>query len=262
VGTPAIEIAGLGTTYADGTQALDGIDLQVGAGEFVALVGPSGCGKTTLLNVVAGLLAPTAGQVRVAGSAPRAGDGRVAYALARDSLLPWRRAIDNVALGLALHGVPRAERRRRALHALTLVGLRDWAAHYPAALSQGMRQRCALARTFCSDAPVMAMDEPFSALDAQTKLTLQDVLLQLWEGSGRSVLFVTHDLGEACALADRVVVLSARPARVLAEVRVALPRPRRVRSLQRDAHFHALYAQVWSHLERGIAPPDEAVHAH
>ncbi|MDE2456774.1 MAG: ABC transporter ATP-binding protein, partial [Burkholderiales bacterium] len=187
------------------------------------------------------------------GEPPRAGSPKVTYTLARDCLFPWRTALQNVCYGMELRGIGAAERQSRARRALEQVGLGRFADAYPKALSHGMRQRCALARGFCLDAEAMLMDEPFGALDAQTKIQLEDLLLELWGQTRRTVVFITHDLAEAVALADRVVVMSAHPGRIVADMAIDLPRPRHVRELQRDAAFLALYSRVWEQLERGLA---------
>ena len=179
------------------------------------------------------------------------GGQQSAYMLARDSLLPWATAQDNAAFGMKIRGTPPAECREAARQMLARVGLSGFEGAYPKALSHGMRQRVALARTFAIGADLLLMDEPFGALDAQTKLQLQDLLLSLCQESRRSVVFVTHDLSEAVAVADRVVVMSSRPGRIVADVTVNLPRPRSIRALQKDHRFHELYAQLWSHLEQG-----------
>lgn len=253
----AIEISELVMAFAGDTGpvlALDQVSLAIRRGEFVSLVGPSGCGKTTVLNLVAGLIpAWTRGGIRVLGQLPTAGNRDIAYMLARDCLLPWRTTLANAAFGMELRGLSRSERERRAQELLTRVGLKDFSGSYPKSLSQGMRQRCALARTFALDTPVLLMDEPFGALDAQTKLQLEDVLMALWSSTEKSVIFVTHDLAEAVALSDRVVVLSARPGRIVADVAIDLPRPRNVRALQTQPRFHSLYAELWAQLERGMA---------
>ena len=248
----AVDVQQLTLSFDGVRPVLDQVSLQVAAGEFVALVGPSGCGKTTLLNLCAGLIpAPPHGRLTVCGQPVQLGSRRSAYMLARDSLLPWATAEANAAFGLKLHGLPVAQCRAAARAMLARVGLAGFEQAYPKALSHGMRQRVALARTFALDAELLLMDEPFGALDAQTKLQLQDLLLQLCQGSQRSVVFVTHDLSEAVAVADRVVVMSSRPGRIVADVAVDLPRPRSIRALQKDHRFHELYAQLWQHLEQG-----------
>jgi len=237
--------------------AVDRVSFEVPAGSFVSLVGPSGCGKTTILNLLTGLLsARTEGEVRLLGKPPTAGNVDTAYMLARDSLLPWRTALGNAAYGLEIRGVSKGEREERARGLLQRVGLGDFVNAYPKALSHGMRQRCALARTFVLDSPVMLMDEPFGALDAQTKLQLEDVLMDLWSVNQRTVVFVTHDLAEAVALSDRVIVMSARPGRIVADIPIDLPRPRSVRALQKDHRFHDYYTQLWSFLEKGMEDHD------
>jgi NitT/TauT family transport system ATP-binding protein len=249
----AVSCARLSIAY-EGRPVLHDIDLEVQAGEFVSLVGPSGCGKTTLLNVLAGL--PTghaSGSAQVLGGAPQPGSPHVAYMLARDSLLPWRSALGNAAFGLEMRGVDRKAREARAAELLGRVGLGEVLHALPKALSHGMRQRVALARTFAVDAPVLLMDEPFGALDAQTKIVLQDLLLALTRVERRTVLFVTHDLAEAVSVSDRVVVLTARPGRIVADVAIDLPRPRHAGALQRDPAFHALTMRVWEHLEAATA---------
>ncbi|SFC21944.1 NitT/TauT family transport system ATP-binding protein [Polaromonas sp. OV174] len=221
---------------------LDGVNLSINSGEFVALVGVSGCGKTTLLNLIAGLFPAAGGRISVGGElivGPRPSTG---YMSARDSLMPWRRALDNVAFGLELRGVARSEREDTARAWLKQVGLEDSEGKYRSQLSQGMRQRVAFARTLAIDPDLVLLDEPFAALDAQTKETLQPKFLQLWEGSGRTVVLVTHDINEAISMADRVVVLSK--GRVTHDLRVALPRPRRIGDLVDVPEFRDLRRQV------------------
>jgi NitT/TauT family transport system ATP-binding protein len=252
---PAIVVRDLTVRFGTGPQsvlAVDRVSMSIQPGEFVSLVGPSGCGKTTILNLLTGLL-PVAieGEVAILGKVPTPGNPDTAYMLARDSLLPWRTALDNAAYGLELRNVPLEQREAEARALLKRVGLGDFCHAYPKALSHGMRQRCALARTFCLGSPVFLMDEPFGALDAQTKLQLEEVLMDLWSSARRTVLFVTHDLAEAVALSDRVVVMSARPGRIIADVPISLPRPRSVRALQKDEEFHRLYAKLWGLLEQG-----------
>ncbi|MBI2708514.1 MAG: ABC transporter ATP-binding protein [Actinobacteria bacterium] len=206
--------------------ALDGVDLHVPAGGFVSVVGPSGCGKSTLLRVLAGLLVPTGGTATVGGEDVRGRPGHVAYLPQRDLLLPWRRALANAVLGAELAGVPREEAQRRARPLFERFGLAGFERAWPWELSGGMRQRLALLRTFLLGAPVLVLDEPFAALDAITRRAMYAWLGEVWMDDRRTVLFVTHDVDEALTLADRVVVLSGRPGRVVTEVDVPMPRPR------------------------------------
>jgi NitT/TauT family transport system ATP-binding protein len=253
----SIDIRHVDHRFGANVLAVSDANLQINAGEFVSIVGPSGCGKTTLLNLIAGLIDPQDGEISIAGTPPKAGRADVAYMLARDCLFPWRTAIDNVMLGGEFRGVPTNRRRERAQELLRHVGLAGFENHYPKALSHGMRQRVALARTFSLESPVLLMDEPFGALDAQTKMQLEDVLLDLWSEEQRTVLFITHDLAEAVMLSDRVVVMSARPGRILVDLRIMLPRPRSVRALQKDPAFHSIYAEVWSWLEQALGAPQQ-----
>ena len=241
----SFESEGLGLT-----PALRETSMSVAPGEFLAMVGPSGCGKTTLLNAFAGLLVPSKGVVRVNGR-PLAGvDPDIGYMFARDGLMPWRTAIDNVAFGLELRGVPARQRDETAREYLALVGLADFAEHRRGELSQGMRQRVALARTLATSPRIVLMDEPFAALDAQTKIVVQDEFLKIWERHRRTVVFVTHDIVEAITMADRIVVFSARPGRIIAEFANDLPRPRSASELRHDATFERLRHDIW-HCLRG-----------
>ena len=240
---------------ADAPDILAGIDLAVRDGEFVAIVGPSGCGKTTFLNMVAGLQPHTSGRLSVIGAPPRAGRRETAYALARDALLPWRDALGNVELALQIRGVPPAERRRRAADTLAKVGLGDALARHPAQLSQGMRQRVALARTFVTEPRLLILDEPFAALDAQTRIRMQELLLALLRQFAGTMIMVTHDIAEAIMLSDRVVVFSKRPAVVTAIYDVRLDnRKRRGSELRSDPAFSRLFEQIWQDIERGFEP--------
>lgn len=227
-------------------QVLRPTDIRLEGEEFVALVGPSGCGKTTVLNMVAGLIRPSAGKVSLDGHAPRVGDADVGYLLARDALLPWRTALRNVMLPMEVRGTRRDEAQARARKILTEVGLGEYLDAFPSQLSHGMRQRVAVARTLVMEPRTLLMDEPFSALDAQTRLSLQQQFIELWERVRSTVMFVTHDLTEAILLADRVLVFSARPGRICAEFRVDLERPRSLAELQGTDRFHNLFRQIWN----------------
>ncbi len=224
---------GLSKVYSDGTggedsgvAALDGIDLRVGQGEFVSIVGPSGCGKSTLFNILAGLIQPTSGQVLLDERPAEKLLGVLGYMPQKDLLMPWRSVLDNVTLGLQLAGVGRRRARERALQDFPRFGLTGFDDTWPSSLSGGMRQRAALLRTFLADREVMLLDEPFGALDALTRQTMQAWLLRIWESDRKTVLFVTHDVEEAVFLSDRVYVLSGRPGRVILDVEIDLPRPR------------------------------------
>ncbi|MGI5508447.1 ABC transporter ATP-binding protein [Streptomyces sp. CA-106131] len=211
--------------------ALEGVDLDIEAGQFVALVGASGCGKTTMLNMLAGLVAPSEGQVSLGGAPPPLPNMDIGYMFARDALLPWRTARKNVELPLETRGWDRARRAERAREVLDLVGLAGRESQFRLQLSQGMRQRVALARTLAPNPSILLMDEPFAALDARTKLTLQTEFLRIWEQHQdserrKTVVFVTHDLQEAVLLADRVVVMLPAPGRIAEDRVVDLPRPR------------------------------------
>ena len=228
---PKLELRGLSKTFRDGSvplPALAEVSLIVQPGEFVTLIGPSGSGKSTLFNIIVGLTEPDAGTILFDGEPPaRGGRPRAAYMPQRDLLLPWRTVLENVILPLEVAGRPRPEARARARELLPLFGLEAFADAYPAALSGGLRQRAALLRTLLTDRDVLLLDEPFGALDALTRRELQDWLLDLWGRFRPTVLLITHDVEEALYLGDRVVVLSARPARVALTLDVRLPRPRR-----------------------------------
>jgi NitT/TauT family transport system ATP-binding protein len=242
-------VRGLFVRFGGARAALSGVDLDVREGEFVALIGASGCGKTTLLNVIAGLVPLADGAVMIDSRAPAAGRTDICYILARDALLPWRTVQSNVEYGLELSGVGREERERRAAAYIEKVGLLSCRDFYPSRLSQGMRQRVSLARAFAVGRSVYLMDEPFSALDSQTKLILHDQLLKLWETSRSTVVFVTHDIGEAITLADRVVVMSKKGTGVVDEICVDLPRPRSADALQADTRYHDLFRRTWTSLK-------------
>jgi NitT/TauT family transport system ATP-binding protein len=212
--------------------ALESVSLRVRHGEFLVVIGPSGCGKSTLLMLLAGLESPTSGAIIYQG-APVTGPGADrSLIFQQPSLYPWLSALDNVAFGLKLQGVGRKEGRQRAEQFLRQVGLREFAHKHPHELSGGMQQRAAIARALCLGADVLLMDEPFAALDVQTRFQMQSFLLDIWHGSGKTVVFVTHHIDEAVYLADRVVILTARPGRVLDSVSIAMPHPRDVISAE------------------------------
>jgi NitT/TauT family transport system ATP-binding protein len=245
---PIIGFSHVTKTFGTGYTALREVDLAIRPHRFVALVGPSGCGKSTTLALIAGLDVPSAGTVTVRGK-PVAGisDG-VGFLFQRDALLPWKTVRENVGLPLLLRGVRGPEAQERTADFIARVGLRGFEQRYPHELSGGMRKRVALAQTLVYDPEILLMDEPFSALDVQTRNLMEDELLALWQGSGKTVIFVTHDLEEAIALADEVVVMTAGPARIKANYDVDLPRPRNVQEVRFDRRFVDLYAAMWNDL--------------
>ncbi|MSQ73775.1 MAG: ABC transporter ATP-binding protein [Betaproteobacteria bacterium] len=227
--------------------------LVVRPGEFVSVVGPTGCGKSTLLNIAAGLLAPSAGSVRVFGE-PLAGLNRKAgYLFQTEALLPWRTALDNVTVGLEFRGATREEAVREAQGWLLRVGLGGHGHRYPHQLSGGMRKRVALAQTLILDPQIILMDEPFSALDIQTRQLMENELLELWSANRKSVVFITHDLEEAISLSDRVVILSAGPAsRPIGEFEIDLPRPRDVSEIRLTPRFVELHTRIWQTMKEEV----------
>jgi NitT/TauT family transport system ATP-binding protein len=233
--------------------AVEKARLTVAQGEFVAIVGPTGCGKSTLLNVAAGLLKPAAGSAKIFDR-PLAGLNRDAgYLFQADALFPWKTALDNVAIGLEVAGTPRSEALVRAQKWLTSVGLGGFASRYPHMLSGGQRKRVGLAQVLIRDPKILLMDEPFGPLDAQTRQIMGNLLLDLWNADRKAVLFVTHDLEEAIALADRVVIMSAGPsARIIGDWRVALPRPRDIFEVRLAPEFHSLHREIWSVLKEEV----------
>ncbi|MCF0123539.1 MAG: ABC transporter ATP-binding protein [Ruminiclostridium sp.] len=232
--------------------ALEGMDLSVNRGELVALVGPSGCGKSTALNVLAGQVAPARGQALVAGEPVKGVPPGVGYISQADTLLPWRTVLDNVALAMELRGVEKARRRDVARGLMEKMGLGGFENSYPRELSGGMKKRAAIARVLAIDPTVLMMDEPFAPLDALTRQRLQDEILTLWEATGCTILYVTHDLTEAITLADRVVLLSQRPGRVVGEYPIDLPRPRRVMDVKFSPRFVELEKTIWQDLRREL----------
>jgi NitT/TauT family transport system ATP-binding protein len=229
--------------------AVRDVSLTVGAGEFVSVVGPTGCGKSTLLNMAAGLLAPSTGQVRVFGE-PLAGiNARAGYMFQAESLMPWRTALANVMAGLSFRGASDADARAQAGEWLQRVGLADFGDRYPHQLSGGMRKRVSLAQTLVLDPDIILMDEPFSALDVQTRQLMENEVLDLWQAKRKAVLFITHDLDEAIAMSDRVVILSAGPAsHPIGEFRIDLERPRDVAEVRTAPRFVELHQAIWNQL--------------
>jgi len=248
-GGSAVELRAVSLAFGDGLQVLDGIDLGVREGEILALIGPSGCGKSTILNLIAGALAPTSGSVECFGQPVRGLNRRVSYMTQRDTLLPWRSALDNAALPLEIAGVGRRERYERARAELARLGVGEFGAFRPHQLSGGMRSRLSLARALLADAQIFLMDEPFAAIDALLRLRLQQLLVDVWSETRRTIVYVTHDLNEAISLAHRIVVLSHRPARILAVRDVDLPHPRDVAQIRTTERAQAMYWELWKILE-------------
>lgn len=247
---PTVDLRNVTVDFRSGSQplvrAVEDVDLQIWRGEFVAIVGPSGCGKTTLLNLIAGLFKPTIGEVSHDGRIVRGPSRDIGYMLARSGLTPWRTARRNVELGMEFRKVPRSERKARALQLLDALRIGRFADAYPAQLSHGMQQRVAIARTLAVDPEVWLMDEPFGALDAQTRLTVQSEFLKVWEGTGKTAIFVTHDISEAVLMADRVLVMSARPGHIRSDHTVDLSRPRQLNELRFDPSFVAVERAIWN----------------
>ena len=252
----ALELKGVTHRFATPERrlmtALHDIDLTVGEGEFVGIVGPTGCGKSTLLGLITGLLEPSRGTVRVWGKPVRGVPAELGFVFQSDALFPWRSVLDNVAAGPLFRGVSRRDAYARARAWLARVGLERFEAHHPHQLSGGMKKRAALAQTFVNEPRLLLMDEPFSALDVQTRTVMQDELLALWSGSGASVLFVTHDLEEAVGLADRVVVLTAGPATIKSVYDIPLKRPRIMAELRYDTEFTTIARAIWDDLRAEV----------
>jgi len=249
---PCIEASHLTLTFKpknrDPVTALQGFDLQVSKGEFLSLVGPSGCGKSTFLNVLLGLLKPDSGELSLNGKQINGPGQERAMVFQEFGLLPWRTVLANVELGLELKGTAPSIRRERALELIKLVGLESFQSHYPHELSGGMKQRVGLARALATEPEVLLMDEPFAALDAQTRDLMQAELLQVWERTKKTVLFVTHSIEEAAYLSDRVVIMTARPGRTKDVLKIDLPRPRDY-EMRLTPEFNDIKAKIWSTLK-------------
>ena len=257
--TPALSLDNVTCTFIsreDRDQrytAVKDVSLAIAPGEFVSVVGPTGCGKSTLLNVGAGLLAPSSGEVRVFGEPLSGINARAGYMFQSEALMPWRSALDNVIAGLEFRGVPRAQAVAEGEEWLRRVGLGGFGDRYPHQLSGGMRKRVALAQTLVLDPDIILMDEPFSALDVQTRQLMENEVLELWAAKRKAVLFITHDLDEAIAMSDRVVVLSAGPAtHPIGEFDIDLPRPRDVAEIRNHPRFVELHAAVWDGLREEV----------
>jgi len=252
----AIQISGVTRRFLtpDGkfNTAMRDFDLTVKCGEFVCVVGPTGCGKSTALNLVTGLIRPSAGQVHLMGQPVTGIDRRVGFVFQADALFPWRNVLDNVAAGPRYRGMPKAQANDKARQWIARVGLGAYESLYPHQLSGGMRKRVALAQTFINEPEILLLDEPFSALDVQTRTVMQDELLSLWSETRASVVFVTHDLEEAVALADQVVVLTASPATVKKVHRIDLPRPRVMSEIRYEPRFVEIARRIWEDLREEV----------
>jgi len=246
--------AARGKSAGDGRYtAVRDASLAVAPGEFVSVVGPTGCGKSTLLNVAAGLLQPSSGAIRVFGEPLSGINTRAGYMFQSDALIPWRSALANVTAGLEFHGESREAAAPRAHEWLARVGLAGFHDRYPHQLSGGMRKRVALAQMLILDPPILLMDEPFSALDVQTRQLMENELLELWQANRKSVLFITHDLEEAISLSDRVIVLSAGPGtREIGDYAIDLPRPRDVAEIRMTPRFIELYQAIWTTMKAEV----------
>jgi NitT/TauT family transport system ATP-binding protein len=245
-------------------EALDGVDLDIPSGEFLAIVGPSGCGKTTMLRIVAGLEIPTGGSVQVSRDKGReASSPENSMVFQQESIFPWMTVRDNAAFGLKARGIGRRQRYDMVQPILERAGLKGFEDALPHQLSGGMKQRVALARAFANDPEILLMDEPFAALDEQTKLVLQGELLRIWEASGKTVLYVTHSIDEAIALSDRILVMSARPGSIkdLIDLRGKLPRPRDIAAVKSSRHYGELFARIWSQLKTELGGTPAALGA-
>ena len=245
----ALEFENISHRFGD-YRAVEGVSLQIPEDAFYSLVGPSGCGKSTLLNIAAGLLSPTAGVTRVFSN-PLAGiNKRAGYMFQQEALMPWKTVLDNITLGPQLRG---RDATAEAMEWIKRVGLEGFAHHYPSQLSGGMRKRVAMAQTWINSPEIILMDEPFGALDVHTRLRMESEILDLWTGSGKTVLFITHDLEEAIALSDRVAILSAGPrSRIAGIFDVNLPRPRNLIDIRTDPGFHELYSKIWISLREEV----------
>jgi NitT/TauT family transport system ATP-binding protein len=228
--------------------AIRDINMAVAPGEFVAVVGPTGCGKSTTLGLISGLERPSEGEVEVMGAPVQGIDPRIGYVFQADAVFPWKNVLNNVATGPMFRGQPKAEARKQARDWIARVGLSGFEDRYPHQLSGGMRKRVALAQTFINEPQILLMDEPFSALDVQTRTMMEDELLQLWSSHAASVVFVTHDLEEAISLADRVCVITSGPGTVKGIYTIDLPRPRNVAEIRFEPRFVQLYQQIWEDL--------------
>ncbi|HWB10277.1 MAG: ABC transporter ATP-binding protein [Xanthobacteraceae bacterium] len=255
-GTPKVELRSVGLRYfsAEGeTEALSNVSLSVASGEFVAVIGPSGCGKSTLLSLISGIVAPTEGTVLIDGRRVSGPSRKIGYMLQQDYLFEWRTILENTVLGAEIQGAPMAKARERATQLLNRYGLGQFVNHLPRQLSGGMRQRVALARTLCTEPDVVLLDEPFSALDSQTRLALGDEITEILRREAKTVILVTHDIGEAVSMAERVLVMSHRPGRIKSNHPVRLTAPGGARlapfAARNTPEFNSYFNMLWQELE-------------
>lgn len=249
--TPAVDLKSVSISYAltggGRYDAVAPVDVSIADGAFVSIVGPTGCGKSTLLNVAAGLAAPTTGSAAIYGETLKGLNAQAGYLFQQDALMPWKNALDNVALGLEVKGVSRDDALRQAQDMLVQVGLKAFGDRYPHQLSGGQRKRVALAQVLVRHPKILLMDEPFGPLDAQTRLIMGELLCGLWQRDRKAVMFVTHDLDEAIGLSDRVLIMSAGPqSSIIGDFSIDLPRPRDLGEIRNDPAFHRLHREIWA----------------
>ncbi len=250
---PKIVVRGLSKVFGTGDKAvlaLDDVSFTVPKGQFLCILGPSGCGKTTLLRILAGLEKKTGGHLVLHHENPAQPLNSMVFQ--EYSLLPWLTVLDNVAYGLRMRGIPPREREARARGFIDKVGLGEFARSYPHQLSGGMKQRVSVARAFVNDPEILLMDEPFASLDEQNKILLQQELLRIWEGTNKTVVYVTHSIDEALYLGDRILLMTARPGRIKRDIEVSFPRPRDFKELKTNPRFAALFAEVWGALKEEV----------
>lgn len=264
--TAAIELDDVSISYAltggGRYDAVAPVRVAVEDGAFVSIVGPTGCGKSTLLNVAAGLAAPTTGAARIYGEPLEGLNGQAGYLFQQDALMPWKTAEDNVAIGLEVRGVPRAEAMRDAHEMLRKVGLKSFGDRYPHQLSGGQKKRVALAQVLVRHPKILLMDEPFGPLDAQTRLIMGELLSGLWQADRKAVMFVTHDLDEAIGLSDRVLIMSAGPhSRMIGDFHIPIERPRDLGEIRNDPVFHRLHKEIWDVLRDEVRKTYEVAEA-